>query len=122
MVDTDKIIIVGDRVLIRPHEGGKKSQGGLYLPPNVIEKEKVQSGYVLKVGPGYPIASSTDEDEPWREGGKSTKYIPLQASDGDQALFLKNDAIEVELDGNRLVIVPQSAILLLVRDEDMLKI
>ena len=57
----------------------KKSQGGLYLPPNVIEKEKVQSGYVLKVGPGYPIASPTDEDEPWKGDEKSTKYIPLQA-------------------------------------------
>lgn len=123
MVDTDKIIIVGDRVLIRPHEGGKKSQGGLYLPPNVIEKEKVQSGYVLKVGPGYPIASQSDDDEPWRDDkGKSTKYIPLQASEGDQALFLKNDAIEIELDGNRLIIVPQSAILLLVRDDELLNI
>jgi len=122
LVDTDKIIIVGDRVLIRPHEGGKKSQGGLYLPPNVIEKEKVQSGYVLKVGPGYPIAPQTDDDEPWKESSQSTKYIPLQASEGDQALFLKNDAIEIELDGDRLVIVPQSAILLLVRDEDLLKI
>ncbi len=122
MVDTDKIIIVGDRVLIRPHEGGKKSQGGLYLPPNVIEKEKVQSGYVLKVGPGYPIASQSDDDEPWRDKGKSTKYIPLQASEGDQALFLKNDAIEIELDGNRLIIVPQSAILLLVRDDELLNI
>lgn len=122
MVDTDKIIIVGDRVLIRPHEGGKKSQGGLYLPPNVIEKEKVQSGYVLKVGPGYPIASQSDDDEPWRDKGKSAKYIPLQASEGDQALFLKNDAIEIELDGDRLIIVPQSAILLLVRDEELLKI
>lgn len=122
LVNTEKIIIVGDRVLIRPHEAGKKSQGGLYLPPNVIEKEKVQSGYVLKVGPGYPIASPTDEDEPWKENKKMTKYIPLQASEGDQALFLKNDAIEVELDGNKLIIVPQSAILLLVRDDELLKI
>jgi len=121
LVDTDKIIIVGDRALIRPHEGGKKSQGGLYLPPNVVEKEKVQSGYVLKVGPGYPIASPPDEDEPWNESKRLTKYIPLQAKEGDQALFLKNDAIEVELDGNRLVIVPQSAILLLVRDDELIK-
>ena len=64
LVDTEKIIIVGDRVLIRPHEGGKKSQGGLYLPPNVIEKEKLKIGYVLKVGPGYHIDSKTDEEEP----------------------------------------------------------
>ena len=122
MVNTDKIIIVGDRVLIRPHEGGKKSHGGLYLPPSVVEKEMVQSGYVLKVGPGYPIASPAEEEESWKETESTTKYIPLQARNGDQALYLKKDAIEVELDDERLVIVPQSAILLLLRDDEILNI
>ncbi|MBU0472825.1 MAG: co-chaperone GroES family protein [Bacteroidetes bacterium] len=120
MIDTQKIIIVGDKVLIRPFEGNKKSQGGLYLPPNVIEKEKVHSGYVLKVGPGYPVGAPT-EDETWKSPN-ATKYIPLEAMEGDQALFLKKDAIEIELDGEKLVIVAQSAILLLVRDNDLLNI
>jgi len=114
MIDTEKIILVGDKVLIRPFEGNKKSQGGLYLPPSVIEKERVHSGYVLKVGPGYPVGAPTD-DESWRNTN-STKYIPLEAIEGDQALFLKKDSIEIELDGEKLVIVAQSAILLLVRD------
>ena len=120
MIDTDKIIVVGDKVLIRPFEGNKKSQGGLYLPPNVVEKEKVHSGYVLKVGPGYPVGAPT-EDETWKSTN-ATKYIPLEAMKGDQALFLKKDAVEIELDGEKLVIIPQAAILLLVRDNELLNI
>ncbi len=118
MVDTTKIIIVGDRVLIKPEEDLEKTNSGLYLPPGVKEKEKVQGGYILKAGPGYPIASPTDDDEPWKEN-KATKYIPLQANEGDFAIFIRKDAVEIELDKQKLVIVPQSAILLLMRDEEL---
>jgi len=118
LIDTEKIIVVGDKILIRPYEGNKKSQGGLYLPPSVVEKEKVHSGYVLKVGPGYPVGAPAD-DESWKNTS-ATKYIPLEAMEGDQALFLKKDAIEIELDGEKLIIVSQSAILLLVRDKELL--
>lgn len=118
MISTDKIIIVGDRVLVRPEENINKTNSGLYLPPGVQEKEKVQGGYVIKVGPGYPIGMPTD-DEPWREN-KNTKYIPLQARQGDFALFLRKDAIEIEIEREKFVIVSQAAILLLYRDEDLL--
>ena len=118
MVDTSKIIIVGDRVLIKPEEDLEKTNSGLYLPPGVKEKEKVQGGYIMKVGPGYPVASPVDDDEPWKEN-KATKYIPLQANTGDFAIFVRKEAIEIELDKQELVIVPQSAILLLIRDEDL---
>ena len=116
MLDTSRIIIVGDRVLIKPEEDLEKTNSGLYLPPGVKSKEKVQGGYIMKVGPGYPIGSPT-EDEPWKEN-KDTKYIPLQANEGDFALFVRKEAIEIELDKQELVIVPQSAILLLIRDEE----
>jgi co-chaperonin GroES (HSP10) len=117
MVDTSKIIIVGDRVLIKPEEDLEKTNSGLYLPPGVKEKEKVQGGYIIKVGPGYPVASPS-EDEPWKEN-KATKYIPLQANEGDFAIFVRKEAIEIELDKQALIIVPQSAILLLIRDEGL---
>ncbi|MBU0558245.1 MAG: co-chaperone GroES family protein [Bacteroidetes bacterium] len=119
MVQIDKIIVVGDRVLIRPTADSQKSHGGLYLPPSVAEKEKVQSGYIIKVGPGYPIASPT-EDEPWKENNP-TKYIPLQSKEGDLALYLKKDAIEIELNKEKLVIVPHSSIVLLLREDDNLE-
>jgi co-chaperonin GroES (HSP10) len=118
MVDTTKIIIVGDRVLIKPEDDLEKTNSGLYLPPGVKEREKVQGGYIIKIGPGYPIASPSDDDEPWKEN-KETKYIPLQAKEGDFAIFLRKESIDIELDKQKLVIVPQSAILLLMRDDDL---
>jgi len=118
MVDTRKIIIVGDRVLIKPEENLEKTNSGLYLPPGVKEKEKVQGGYILKSGPGYPIATPVDDDEPWKDSN-DTKYVPLQAKEGDFAIFMRKEAIEIELDKQALVIVPQSAILLLIRDEEL---
>jgi co-chaperonin GroES (HSP10) len=111
-----KLVVVGDRVLIRPEEGNQKTDSGLYLPPGVQEKEKIQSGYVMKTGPGYPIASPS-EDEPWKEKKEPVKYIPLQAKEGDLAIFLKKDAFEIEFQKEKLLIVPQSSILLLMRDD-----
>jgi len=119
MIDTSKIVVIGDRVLIKPEEDLEKTNSGLYLPPGVKEREKVQGGYVLKVGPGYPIANPVDDDEPWKEDS-SHKFIPLQVQEGDFALYLKREAIEIELENKKLVIVPQSAILMVLRDEDLL--
>lgn len=120
MVDTLKIILVGDRVLIKPENNLSKTTSGLYLPPGVSEKEKVQGGYVLKVGPGY-LAGLNSEEESWKSSGTS-KYIPLQAHENDFALFLRKDAVEIELEGEKLVIVPHSAILMLHRDEDLVNV
>ncbi len=120
MVDTKRIIIVGDRLLVKPEEELEKTGSGLYLPPGVSQREKVQGGYVLKVGPGYPVASPS-ESEPWKDENQ-TKYIPLQAKEGDFALFLRKDAIEIELEKKKLVIITQSALLLLIRDDELLEI
>jgi len=119
MVDTRKIIVVGDRILIRPEDDLQKTNSGLYLPPGVAQKEKVQGGYVIKVGPGYAIPAPIDDDEPWKENEKA-KYIPLQAKEGDFVLFLRKDAVELELDKQKHVIISQNSILLILRDEDLL--
>jgi co-chaperonin GroES (HSP10) len=42
-----QVIVVGDRVLIRPDEGEKKSAAGLYLPASVLEKQDVRGGIVV---------------------------------------------------------------------------
>ncbi len=112
----DKFIVVGDRVLIRPTEESQKTASGLYLPPGVSEKDKIQSGYVIKVGPGYPTGTNID-DEPWKESKDTVKYIPLQAKEGDLAIFLRKEAFEIEFDKEKFLIVPQSALLLLIRDD-----
>lgn len=117
MVNTQKFIVIGDRVLIRPEENLEKTSSGLYLPPSVLEKERVQSGYIIKAGPGYPVAAPVDEDETWKESKNSTKYIPLQVKEGDLAIFLRKESIEIEVEKEKLLIVPHSAILLVFRDD-----
>ena len=114
-----KLIVVCDRVLIRPKKSSDKTQTGLYLPPGVKEKEKVQSGYIIKIGPGYPIPLPSEEDEPWKDKTDEVRYIPLQAKEGDLAIFVQNGAVEVNYENEKLYIVPQSSILLLERDEDL---
>jgi len=116
----NKLIVVGDRVLIKPKTQANKSRGGLYLPPGYTEKEDVQSGYIVKTGPGYPIPVPTnDADEPWKNSEEKTKYIPLQARVGDLAIFLQKGAVEFMYHGEKYFIVPQHSILLLERDETL---
>jgi len=113
-----KLIVVGDRVLIRPARQTDKTESGLYLPPGVQEKEKIQSGYVIKVGPGYPLPMPADEDEAWKGKEDQIKYLPLQAQEGDLAIFLQKGAIEVLYASEKYFIVPQASILMLEREED----
>ena len=114
-----KIIVVGDRVLIKPKKMSERTESGLYLPPGVQEKEKIQSGYIMKTGPGYPIPMPVDEEESWKEVEEQVKYIPLQAKDGDLAIFLQKGAFEILYEGEKYFIVPQSSILMLEREEDL---
>jgi chaperonin GroES len=113
-----KIIVIGDRVLIRLSKSGERTQSGLYLPPGVQEKEKVQQGYVIKTGPGYAIPMPV-ESEPWKSDEEQVKYIPLQVREGDLAIFLLGAATEVLYEGEKYFIVPQSAILMLERDDEL---
>ena len=115
----DKLVVVGDRVLIKPKSFSEKTNSGLYLPPGIQEKEQVRSGYIMKIGPGYPIPLPTDDDETWKNTDDKIKYIPLQAKVGDLAIFIQRDAIEVLYEGEKYFIVSQHSILLLERDEDL---
>jgi chaperonin GroES len=114
-----KLIVVGDRVLIRPHKKSDKTDAGLFLPPGVQEKEKIQSGYVIKSGPGYPLPLPADTDDIWKGKEEQIRYLPLQAQEGDLAIFLQKGAIEVMYEGEKYFIVPQASILMLEREEDL---
>lgn len=112
------LLIVGDRVLIDADNTIDRTTSGLYLPQTVKEKEKVIGGRVIKTGPGYVIHDLSMPDEPWSYGSKKElKYIPLQANEGDYAIFLKDAAVEIEFEGKKYLIVPHSAILALVSTE-----
>lgn len=113
-----KLIVIGDRVLIRPSKPDEQTVSGLYLPPGVQEKEKVQQGYIIKTGPGYAIPMPVD-DEPWKSDEENVKYVPLQAREGDLAIFLVSGATEIMYENEKYFIVPQGAILLLEREEEL---
>lgn len=117
--DINKFIVVGDRILIKPRSDQQKTKSGLYLPPGVTENEKVHVGYVLKVGPGYPIPAINDAEEPWKNQGDTVRYVPLQPKEGDIAVYLQSSGWEIEFNKQKYIIIPQSAILLLIRDEGL---
>ena len=112
-----EVILVGDKVLIKPEEESGKTASGLYLPAGVSEKEAVASGHVVNVGPGSATGDTADS-ESWSGSSARTdvRYLALQAKKGDLALFLRRNAVEVQIDDSPYLIVPHGAILLLIRD------
>jgi chaperonin GroES len=115
----DKFIMVGDRVLIKPKSPLDKTKSGLYLPPGVQEKERIHAGYVVRVGPGYPIPAINEMDEPWKDKSDDVKYVPLQPKEGDLAVYMQSNSYEIEFKKEKYIIVPHSAILMLIRDEGL---
>jgi chaperonin GroES len=115
----EKFIMIGDRILIKPKSPLDKTNSGLYLPPGVQEKEKIQAGYVVKVGPGYPIPAINDIDEPWKDKSEDVKYVPLQPKEGDLAVYLQNSGFEIEFKREKYIIISHSSILMLIRDDSL---
>lgn len=115
----ERLIVVGDRVLIAPDEGDDRTEVGLYLPRWAVEKESIQAGRVVACGPGIPVPEpGTMEEEPWKTAEPSARYVPMQARPGDYAIFLRKAAVEIKFEGKTYLIVPQGAILLLDPGED----
>lgn len=113
-----ELLVVGDRLLVRPEISNERTEHGLILPQTVVEKEKIQTGRVVAVGPGIPLPDLGGvEDEPWKESDRRPRYMPMQAQDGDYAIFLRKAAIEINFEGETYLIVPQGAVLLLLRDQ-----
>ena len=116
----DKFIMVGDKLLIKPKNPQSQTKSGLYLPPSVQEGEKIQSGYGVKAGRGFPIPAVTEEEEVWKKREhEQVHYLPLQAKEGDLAIFLQNAAYEISFDDEKYLIVPHSAVIMLLRDEEL---
>jgi co-chaperonin GroES (HSP10) len=113
------LMVVGDRVLVKVEEGEERTNVGLYLPPTAVDNQAVQSGTIIATGPGLPLpAPDANSDEPWRTTTRETRFVPMQARVGDYALFFRKAAVEITFEGDRYLVVPQAAILALVRDED----
>ena len=72
---------------------------------------------MVATGPGTPMTEPASmDDEPWKIRGPEVKYLPMQARMGDYALFFRKAAVEITFEGSKYLVVPQAAILVLVRD------
>ncbi|HSJ05719.1 MAG TPA: co-chaperone GroES family protein [Longimicrobiales bacterium] len=112
-----QLLVVGDRLLIAPEEGEERSRVGLYLPASAVDAQAVQSGTVVATGPGTPISAPTElGDEPWQVGSGEARYLPVQARTGDFAIFFRRAAVEITFEGRTYLVVPQAAILVLIRE------
>jgi co-chaperonin GroES (HSP10) len=112
-----QLIVVGDRILVRPEEGEERTMTGLYLPQTAVSARLAHGGWVVAVGPGLPIPEPADSfEESWDDSESRPRYVPLQAQEGDFALFLRKAAVEITFEKQQYLIVPNSAVLVLVRE------
>ncbi|MGH1363527.1 MAG: co-chaperone GroES [Calditrichia bacterium] len=113
-----KLIVIGDRILIKPNDAEEKTEVGLILPQTVRDRDDVMRGEIIKTGPGLPMPDPSGTDEPWQSGfGPARRYVPMEARVGDHVLFLRKAAVEIKFESEKYLIAPQSAILLLVRED-----
>jgi chaperonin GroES len=113
-----QLLVVGDRVLITPEDGDERTRVGLYLPATAIDAQQVQTGLIVATGPGTPVADiSSLDDEPWKVDTREGRSRGMQARVGDHAIFFRKAAVEITFEDKKYLVVPQAAILVLVRDD-----
>jgi len=91
-----KIRPLDDRVVVQPNEPEERTPGGIVLPDTA--KEKPLQGKVVAVGPGKLI-------EKTGERGKMSVKV------GDRVIYGKYSGTEVELEGEKYVILRENDIL-----------
>ena len=117
-INNKRLIVVGDRVLVKAEEGEERTSVGLILPAGAVDSQAVQGGRIVATGPGLPMPDLGENgEEPWRTGTtrRETRFVPMQARTGDYALFFRKAAVEMTFEGEKYLVIPQSAILALVR-------
>jgi len=90
-----KIKPLDDRILVQQGKAEETTPGGIVLPDTA--KEKPQRGTVKAVGPGRLLDSG-------ERGAMSVKV-------GDEVYYGKYSGTEVELDGEKYVILKESDVL-----------
>lgn len=84
--------LLEDRVLVRPHEAPEKSEGGVFVPTEA--RAPAVEGDVIGAGPGIA-------------GGE-----PMRVNVGDRIHFSAYAGHRVKIDGETLVCMRQSEILM----------
>jgi len=90
-----KVKPLDDRVLVKQSEAEEKTAGGIVLPDTA--QEKPQRGKVIACGPG----KMTDD-------GQRTS---LSVKKGDEVFYGKYSGNEIDIDGEKYVILRESDIL-----------
>ncbi len=90
-----KLKPLSDRVVVKPMEAEEKTASGIYLPD--AAKEKPTKGKVISVGPG-----KTDDN-----GAR----MALNVKAGDTVYYGKYSGNEIEMDGDKYVILRETEIL-----------
>jgi len=90
-----KLRPLDDRVVIKQSEAQAKTNGGIYLPDTA--KEKPQIGKVIAMGPGKML-----------DDGKRSE---MSLKKNDKVVYGKYIGSEVEIDGEKYVIIRESDIL-----------
>ena len=91
-----KLKPLADRVIVKQTEAEEKTASGIFLPD--AAKEKPTRGKVIAAGPG-----KTDE--------KTGKRHSLSVKAGDTVVYGKYSGTEVEVDGEKFVILRESDLL-----------
>jgi len=90
-----KLRPLDDRVVIKQSEAKEKTAGGIFLPD--MAKEKPQIGKVIAAGPGKLL-----------DNGKRSK---LSVKKNDEVIYGKYIGNEVEIEGEKYVILRESDLL-----------
>lgn len=112
-----ELLVVGDRVLVEPEAGEVRTKVGLILPANAVESEPVQAGRVAAVGPGTALPPPAEaQEEPWKRHRSEGRFMPMEMRVGDRVVFYRKAAVEISFEDRRYLVVPQGAILVILRD------
>ncbi len=90
-----KLRPLDDRVVIKQSEAEEKTSGGIILPDTA--KEKPQIGKVIAVGPGKIL-----------DNGKRAE---MSVKKNDTVIYAKYMGNEIEIDGEKYVILKESDVL-----------
>jgi len=89
----------GWRLLILPYRGKGKTEGGIYLPDQIVEEQTVstQVGYVLKVGELAYKDKEKFPEGPWCKKGDWVMFARYAGSrfriDGGEVRILNDDEV-----------------------------
>ena len=92
-----KLVPLGDKIVLKQLVAEETTKSGIVLPGQA--KEKPQEAEVIAVGPG---------------GVVDGKEVVMQVKVGDKVIYSKYAGTDVELEGEKYIIVKQNDILAIV--------